>query len=982
MMRHVVANIVLLIAAIFGILLTSQRENYARQMVQIKEYISELSSRTSQHISDVFRDKLDAITSIAYLYGEALESPEASTEYLAVLEEGSGFDRIRFVNLQGESFTSDGKLAEIADRDYYQKGIQGEKGITVVMISRFDSEKLIGFYAPVYFQGQICGVMVGFLGEQTVSDILQTELYGYPSDTLLMTRDGEVLGRYIDQQTVNALKVGEITDFVSEEERGDVIRALSQGDQISFSFNGTEGKSAGCLIPVADTDWMLVQLFPSEATRRIVDEVNADERFVMLLFGIVTVIFVVHLMCIVRKKNIMDRNKEQKERVTSLLQNVADDYICLIDVNLKTEQEEQFRLYEGSILGDWAQGNYDYTHCITSYAQNVVCEEDRDRFLEATRLSELKKTLTEQKDFYIEYKVNISGKEHILQEKFTICRDKPQEEHILAGIRDITQLTKERVKVQTSMNLIVSAASTVYPFIVEVNLTRNKAKTIYNQGIVKTGVMERTSMDDMMEKVKETVIIEEDYKRLCSTMSRQAQIEAYQRGERELCQRIRQLGDDGQLHWMEVRNILMTNITGDLYSVSMVRCVDEDIRQTMELRTAKEAAESASRAKSTFLFNMSHDIRTPMNAIMGFSSMAERYVNDPEKVQDCLRKINLSGEHLLKLINNVLDLARIESGRTEMNIQACRIPDSMGQMEYIFQADCRKKNLTLEVISDIQDEIIFCDMLKINQIELNLIGNAIKYTPEGGRIIYSVTQTGRENDFATYRCTVKDNGIGMSPEFCRHVFEAFEREHSSSTNGIEGSGLGLAITKRLVDEMGGTITCQSEEGAGSEFTFVLTFRVGTEADLPQDVITDADGQILEEKELDMSGKRVLLVEDNELNREISRELLENEGILVEEAEDGDAAVEIVRNSVPGYYDMVLMDIQMPKMDGYEATRQIRALSDPALSQIPIVAVTANAFEEDRHAAREAGMNGHIAKPISIKQLREQMARCMKSCKKS
>ena len=950
MMRHVAANIVLLIAAIFGILVLSQRENYARQMVQIGEYISELSQRTAQHTGDVFRDKMDAITSIAYLYGEALESPEVNTEYLAVLEEGSGFDRIRFVNPQGESFTSDGKIAEIADRDYYQKGIQGETGITSVMISRFDSEKLIGFYAPVYFNGQVCGVMVGFLGEQIVSDILQTDLYGYASDTLLLSGDGEVLGRYINEQTLDIQDADEVMNYVTENEREAVRQALADRELLTFSFDGSEGRSAGCLVPVANTDWMVAQLFPSEATRRIVDEVNADERFVMFLFAVVTVAFIFHLMYLVRKKNIMDRNREQRERVTNLLQNVADDYICLIDVNLKTEQEEQFRLYEGSVLGDWAQGNFDYNHCIKNYAKSVVCEEDRARFEEATSLLTLKKILAEQKDFYIEYKTNIAGKERILQEKFTICRDKPQEEHLLAGIRDITQLTKERVKVQTSMNLIVSAASTVYPFIVEVNLTKNKAKTIYNQGIVRAGVMESSSMDDMMEKVKETVIIEEDYNRLCSTMSRQAQIDAYQRGERELCERIRQLGDDGQLHWMEVRNILMTNITGNLYSISMVRCVDEDIRQTMELQNAKEAA--------------------------------ERYADDPEKVQDCLRKINLSGEHLLKLINNVLDLARIESGRTEMNIQACRIPDSIGQMEYIFQADCRKKNLTLEIVSDIQDEIVFCDMLKINQIELNLIGNAIKYTPEGGRIIYSVTQTGRENGYATYRCSVKDNGIGMSQEFCRNVFEAFERENSSSTTGIEGSGLGLAITKRLVDEMGGTITCRSEQGKGSEFTFVLTVRVGTEADLPRDVITDADGRIIEDRELDMTGKRVLLVEDNELNREISRELLQNEGIVVEEAEDGEEAVQKVNAADAGYYDMVLMDIQMPKMDGYEATRQIRAIADPARAQIPIVAVTANAFEEDRRAAEEAGMNGHIAKPISVTQLREQMARCMKAGKKA
>ena len=978
MMRHVAANIVLLIVAIFGILLASQRENYARQMVQIKEYISELSSRTSQHISDVFRDKMDAITSIAYLYGEALESPEVNTEYLAMLEEGSGFDRIRFVNLQGESFTSDGKLAEIADRDYYQKGIQGEKGITVVMVSRFDSEKLIGFYAPVYFQERICGVMVGFLAEQTVSDILQTELYGYPSDTLLMTRDGEVLGHHIDQQTEEALKNGEITDFVSEKERGDVIRALAQGEQISFSFHGTEGRSAGSLVPVADTDWMLIQLFPSEATRRIVDEVNADERFVMLLFGVVTAIFVIHLMYIVRKRSAMDRVKEQRERVTSLLQNVADDYICLIDVNLKTEQEELFRLSEDDVLGDWTQGNYDFTHCITNYARNVVSEEDRVRFQEATSLSELKRVLAGQKDFYIEYNANAGGKERRLQEKYTICRDKQQEEHMLVGIRDITQLTKERVKVQTSMDLIVSAASTVYPFIIEENLSRNKVRTIYNQGIVNSGKMERMSMDTMMEQLKETVVIEEDYEQLSNRMSRQAQMEAYHRGERELCQRIRQRGDDGQLHWMEVRAILMTNVTGDLYSISMVRCVDEDIRQTMELQAAKEAAESANRAKSTFLFNMSHDIRTPMNAIMGFSAMAERHADDPDKVRDCLRKINLSGGHLLKLINNVLDLARIESGRMEMNIQACRIPDSIGQMEYIFQADCRKKNLTLEIVSDIQDEIVFCDMLKINQIELNLIGNAIKYTLEGGKITYSVNQTGREGDYATYRCSVTDNGIGMSPKFVQNVFEAFERENNSSATGIEGSGLGLAITKRLVDGMGGTISCRSEQGKGSEFTFVVTLRVGTREDLPREVITDENGRIIENKDLDMTGKRVLLVEDNALNREISRELLENEGILVEEAEDGEAAVEAVRNSIPGYYDMILMDIQMPKMDGYEATRRIRALPDSALSQIPIVAVTANAFEEDRQAARKAGMNGHIAKPISVKQLREQMVRSMRN----
>lgn len=351
---------------------------------------------------------------------------------------------------------------------------------------------------------------------------------------------------------------------------------------------------------------------------------------------------------------------------------------------------------------------------------------------------------------------------------------------MLVGIRDITEPTRKKLKQRMSMNLIVSAASTVYPYILEENLTQNVAHTVYNEGKVNSGKMEDLSVDSIMEGVKDTIPFEEDYKNLITNMGRQAQIEAFWEGKQNLYQKIRQVGDDGQLHWMEVRAILLQSVTEDIYSITMVRCIDEEIERTLELEKARDAAESANRAKSTFLFNMSHDIRTPMNAIMGFSSMAEEYIDKPEKVRDCLGKIRISGEYLLNLINNVLDMARIENGKLDLNIQPHDIPKMIQQTEYIFQADIEKKNQTMEVSYDIINEVAFFDSLRISQIMLNLIGNAIKYTPKGGTIQYKVRQLAVKDGYATYECRVKDNGIGMSEEFCQKVFDAFEREKGSS----------------------------------------------------------------------------------------------------------------------------------------------------------------------------------------------------------
>lgn len=970
LMRHLITNIALFFFAVFVIMVLSARENYARQMQQIDEYVDVLSSRTAQHVSDVFRDKHAAITSIAYLYGQSGHSESVEMEYLKALEESSGFDRIRFVNMAGESYTSNGKIADVSDRDYFIKGSHGESGYTVVMHSRFNSARLIGFYAPVFKEGHICGVMIGFLEEATMSDILKTDIYGYPAFTMMVSAEGESLGQYQVEELENMSGLTETLAYIKADSAEKVLAAAENHTECVFSFEGTSGKSTGVIQPVSGTDWSLFQLFPSEATRKMVNEVNMDERFVMLLFCMVFIFAGGHFVYYARKKAVLAQQNQNHGRMMSLLQSIADDYICLINVDLNTEIEEQFRIHRGDSITDWADGNYDYTHCIGEYARKVVSPIDRARFQSATKLSTLKEILSEQKDFYIEYDALVGGEPRRLQGKFTIDGNDRKTPRMLIGIRDITEQTEERIKAKTRMDLIVSAASAVYPFILEENLTQNQVHTVCNQGIVHNGLMEQLTMDEMMKELKTSIVNEEDYNRIYAKMNREAQLRAYERGERVMEIRVRQRGDDGRMHWMETKNILMENITGDIFSISMTRCVDEEIRMTAELEQAKDEAESANRAKSTFLFNMSHDIRTPMNAIMGFSSMAERYVNDPEKVSDCLTKINVSGEHLLRLINNVLDLARIESGKMELDVQAHDIPASLKNVEYIFQADTQKKNQTLEVKCDIQDEIAFFDMLKMNQIELNLIGNAIKYTPNGGKILYFVEQIDRKDGYAVYRCLIKDNGIGMQEEFRKKIFDAFERENNSVVTGIEGAGLGLTIVKRLVEEMGGNIQCKSEPGKGSEFTCTFTFRIGTKADLEDE--TDEDIA-----HVNVAGKRVLLVEDNALNREISREILAGKGFIVEEANDGDVAVEKVAASPAGYYDLILMDIQMPKMDGYEATRRIRNLPDKKLAGIPIIAVTANAFAEDRRAAIKAGMDGHISKPINISELNKVIISILK-----
>ena len=386
------------------------------------------------------------------------------------------------------------------------------------------------------------------------------------------------------------------------------------------------------------------------------------------------------------------------------------------------------------------------------------------------------------------------------------------------------------------------------------------------------------------------------------------------------------------------------------------------------LQEAVEEAERASRAKTTFLSNMSHDIRTPMNAIIGFTNLAKQSGDDRAKTNEYLEKIEASSSHLLSLINDVLEMSRIESGKIELENAPCYLPELLDNLYSMVGHLAEEKKQTLQFdMSGIEDENIVCDRLRLNQVLLNLLSNAVKYTPDEGSIEVRVLQKEKTAEGnGRYEFHVKDNGIGMSPEFAAHVFEAFEREKTSTTSGIQGTGLGMAITKKIVDMMGGTIDVDTAPGNGSEFIVRVEFAISKEDYRKREAGKDKDAEI------DFTGKRLLLVDDMMINREIAHTVLEMNGFAVEEADDGKKAVEMVAASEPGYFDAVLMDIQMPRMNGYEASKHIRALENPGLSSIPIIAMTANAFEEDRRNAFEAGMNGHMAKPIDVKELMDTL----------
>jgi signal transduction histidine kinase len=379
-----------------------------------------------------------------------------------------------------------------------------------------------------------------------------------------------------------------------------------------------------------------------------------------------------------------------------------------------------------------------------------------------------------------------------------------------------------------------------------------------------------------------------------------------------------------------------------------------------KLQVAVENAESANRAKSTFLFNMSHDIRTPMNAIIGYADLASRHLDDPAKLEKYMENIQVCGQSLLMLLNNVLDLARIENDKTEMEYSVSDVDKDFRNCVAMFQNQADSKGQTLTVTAHLLYPYVYADIPHLTEVCTNLVSNAVKYTGAGGTIHCDVTQKpGKKEGWCDMVVTVADNGIGMSQEFQKHIFEPFERERTSTVSKVEGSGIGMGIVKKLVELMSGTVEVESKIGVGSTFTVTIPCRIASGDE------TQAKRETNPSDQKCLCGTRILLTEDNDLNAEIAVELLQEEGCTVDRAKDGVECVDMLEKAANGTYQMILMDIQMPVMNGYDAAKKIRRMDDPQKAGIPIIAMTANAFSEDKQAALDVGMNDHIAKPINM-----------------
>ena len=394
---------------------------------------------------------------------------------------------------------------------------------------------------------------------------------------------------------------------------------------------------------------------------------------------------------------------------------------------------------------------------------------------------------------------------------------------------------------------------------------------------------------------------------------------------------------------------------------------------TEEIRKSAEKARKANEAKTRFLFNMSHDIRTPMNAIVGFSGLLEKSIHDEKKSLDYIKKIRVSSDILLTIINQVLEMARIESGKITLNPESVNIREMVEAMNTVFESSLTKKSLEYQCSLNVVHDQILCDKTKMEEIILNVVSNSIKYTNPHGKITVSIDELDSEDEKnANYKVVVEDNGIGMSQDYLPHIFEEFSREHTSTETRVAGTGLGLPIVKSLVDRMGGTIEVESEEGKGTRFIMKFYFPVSLE-----NQVREKEKQNIPDITEKLEGKRILLAEDNELNAEIAETVLEETGIKVKHVEDGIQCIEELKKMPEKYYDVILMDVQMPNMDGYTATQRIRDLDD-SRAEIPIIAMTANAYDEDRRKAQEAGMDGFLAKPLDVDEMMRLLAQIIKT----
>lgn len=966
--ERTVAKILLtgvLIAAISLVFYLYSNRNSERISQQNANYIKNSTIETANWLEDILKSAKYSIANIARLYGETLADKEVEPENLRGFADRSIFDYVEFVNAEGIDVNIEGEYVDVSDRAYFIKGMQGESGMDGTYTSEATGERQVIFYAPVQYEGEIIGVLTGHYREERMRNILAKVLFDEQAPAFLCLADGTI----VSCVGVGELEGTNVLDYmagsVSAEEMAEIKTALEQESACGFSYETEQGMTMAYMTSLEGNTWTIIQLFPVNALTKMQRAANSAG---ITLETSLIILFVVYLLFM--------------------------------------------------LLQEWYQ-------------------------------------------------------------KKKLLKGKQEAERIIAGVNRL-----------------------FHRFIV-VNFETNEYRCVNDQGRGFLNIPDSGQYSELLDLLEDKFVPEYDMVSMTQTLSK----ESIQRAltertpfERYEYQIHRDEGDAWEnmaviaLEWKEGRPVsvllAIEEITGQK---------KRELRTQTALREACQSAEAANHAKSEFLSRMSHDIRTPMNAIMGMTAIAAMHMDDKLRLEDCLGKITVSSRHLLRLINEVLDMSKIESGRLELTDEEFDLSETVKELLEIFHPQIEKKNQDLSVmLNGLTHEKVIGDAQHLSQILVNIMGNAVKFTPDGGSISLHISETpSRVAGSGCYEFVFTDSGIGMDQEFVDRIFEPFTRASDSRTSKTEGTGLGMSIAKNIANMMNGDIQVKSKKGEGTQVrvTVFLQYNSDAEEDLqglagqrvmvvddelatcenacrilesihmPSDYYTDGDEAVealvrdheekqeyvavildwkmpkkdglqvtreirarvgadmpiiilsaydwsaIEQEALDAGvnefiakplfksrlvyvmkkvllgqdeekkgirtvlkledqfvHKKLLLVEDNEMNMEIAREILTMAGFTVDGAENGKEAVERLTESAPDTYQAVLMDIQMPVMNGYEATKAIRQSEREDLKTLPIFAMTADAFSADIRKAEEAGMNGHIAKPIDIRKL--------------
>ncbi|MBD5546637.1 MAG: response regulator [Lachnospiraceae bacterium] len=1088
-------------------------QNRQRIEERNKNYASDSARLMAVHIDEELINALNMINTYTFFLGESLTEPTVTVQMLREVEERSQFDACLFTDMDGTYYTSDGRSSSADTQEYYVNGIKGEDGITVVYDSVFFDETMISFYAPVRFEGEIIGVLRGtYLAEEYLKDMLSTTYFGEPAEVYLCMPDGEVIASSGEQ-----CYKGDLLDILTESgviDAGtaqDAREVFTSGEEGAFVCDSNSTTDNICVMYLPENDYVLVQTFPKNVTQSMIKAENlVGIRLESMMIGLFVIYIIALIIRAGREKKRLEQENREMGYIIAGVETLFPRFV-LVDFEADTYQYLAGTRSEDDALAP--QGRYEE---LSLYLCSLVLEEsDRQELAGLISKDAIIEALKEHNDVRFECHALCKHQaewEHIN----VICLERKdgRASKVLFTRQNITEIKEKELCVQAEIALadrkerqyriaITANAFCTFEFNLTQDLIEHDIIRVINGKEIslleKSGLKAPCKASECFEKWK-SFVLEESMEEYCKTLNIEYLKECFEQGEAQVdvdyWARV-----SPEEHMCVRQSFIMTRDydTNDIIVMVVTKEITEQVRrqreQTQALQDALMQAQHANKAKTTFLSNMSHDIRTPMNAIIGFATIAVSHIDNKDQVNDCLQKVLSSSNHLLSLINDILDMSRIESGKVQIKEQECNISEMMHNLVNIIQPQVKAKQLELFIDTfDIANEDVIADALKMNQVFINLLGNAVKYTPAGGTITFRIMQkTTFRHGYGDYIFIVKDNGIGMSSEFTEHIFEPFEREITTTQSGIQGTGLGMAITKNIVDMMNGTISVESEVGKGSVFTVELSLKLqdveknaeqikeleglralvvdddfhvcdsvskmlkqiglraewttsGREAayraqiayeegdsyhtyiidwqmpelsgvetakrirsvvgdDAPIIILTAYDWTDIEEEAkaagitafcakplfmsdlksallaannlidkeeeaaewtlADFGGKRILLVEDIELNREIAEVILTETGFVVETAPDGTDAVAMVKASDEYYYDAVLMDVQMPIMDGYEATRTIRALPRQDVKTLPIIAMTANALEEDKEAALKNGMNAHMSKPIDM-----------------